>query len=136
MFDDCWLTKECRKQGLNDPWIAKPKSEIHSGNHYAQLPYLGPSNRATDQAKARLVDALEWLSYIHKARDKLDREWEKQGQIFSASRPKRDKTVAALTSSRPIYVGDAMIKVRTGDELLDAMIGKMQHIYQASQAIR
>jgi hypothetical protein len=91
MFDDSWLTKECRKHGLNDPWIAKPKNEIHKGNHYAQLPYLGPTNRAIDQAKARLINALEWLSYIHKARDKLGQGWEKQGQIFSASRPGRDK---------------------------------------------
>jgi len=91
MFDDCWLKKECRKHGLNDPWIAKPKNEIHKGNHYAQLPYLGPTNRAIDQAKARLIDALEWLSYIHKARDKLGQGLEKQGQIFSASRPGRDK---------------------------------------------
>jgi hypothetical protein len=134
MFDDCWLTKECRKRGLNDPWIAKPKNEIHGGNHYAQLPFLGPTNRATDQGKARLIDALEWLSYIHKTRDKLDKEWEKQGQIFSASRPKRDKKVAALTSSQPLIAGEATIKIKTGDNLLDAMIGKMQHIYQLSQA--
>lgn len=134
MFNDSWLTKECRKQGLNDPWIAKPKNEIHGDNPYAQLPYLGPTNRATEKATERLVDAMEWLSYIHKARDKLDKKWEKQGQIFSASRPKRDKKVAAITSSRPILIGSTPIKLKTGDDLLDEMIGKMQHIYQLSQA--
>jgi len=90
---------ECRKQGLNDPWIAKPKNEIHGLNHYAQLPYLGPANRATERSQARMIDALEWLSYIYKARDKLDVAWAKQGQLFSASRPKRDRQVAAITSS-------------------------------------
>lgn len=134
MFDDCWLTKECRKQGLNDPWIAKPKNEVHCGNHYAQLPYLGPTNRATEQAKERLVDALEWLSYIYKARDKLDNEWEQQGQIFPSSRPKRSKEVANITSSHPIRLGDVAIKIKTGDNLLDAMIGKMQHIYQLASS--
>ena len=51
-------------QELNDPWIATPSNEIHSGNYYAQLPYLGPTNRATQRATERIVDALEWLSYI------------------------------------------------------------------------
>lgn len=131
-FKDGWLTRECRSQELNDPWIASPSNEIHSGNYYAQLPYLGPTNRATEQATQRLVDALEWLSYIHKARDKLDKEWEKQGQIFSASRPRRNKAVAAIDSSQPILIGNIPIKVKTGDSLLDNMIGKMQHIYQLS----
>lgn len=132
-FHDGWLTKECRTHELNDPWIASPTNEIHSGNYYAQLPYLGPTNRATEQATKRLVDALEWLSYIYKARDKLDNEWGKQGQIFSASRPRRNKTIAGINSSRPILIGDIPIKIKTGDNLLDAMIAKMQHIFQPYQ---
>ena len=74
-FKDSWLTKECRSQGLNDPWIASPSNEIHSGNYYAQLHYLGPTNRATEQATQRLVNVMEWLSDIYKARDKPDKEW-------------------------------------------------------------
>ncbi|MFC3469691.1 hypothetical protein ACFOHT_07465 [Massilia oculi] len=134
MFEDCWLAKECRKHGLNNPWIAAPKNEIHAGNHYAQLPYLGPKNRATEQAQARLVDALEWLSYIHKARDKLDSEWEEQGQIFSASRPRRDKALTAIVITQPVESADPSIKIKTGDELLDRMIGRMQHVYATYQA--
>jgi len=132
-FNDGWLTKKCRAQVLNDPWIASPSNEIHSGNYYAQLPYLGPTNRATERATGRLVDALEWLSYIYKARDKHDAEWEAQGQIFSASRPKRDRNVASMTASQPIRLVDIPIKVKTGDALLDLTIGKMQHTYQFSQ---
>lgn len=133
-FDDSWLTKECRKHKLNDPWIASPSNDVHAGNYYAQLPYLGPTNRATEQATQRLVDAMEWLSYIYKARDKLDAEWEKQGQIFSASRPKRDKAVAIIDSSQPILIENIPIKVKTGDNLLDVMIGRMQHIHQLRRA--
>ncbi|WBS04651.1 hypothetical protein OU994_10400 [Pseudoduganella sp. SL102] len=133
-YEDCWLAIECSKKGLNNPFIAAPKNEIHGENHYAQLPYLGPTNRATEKATDRLANAMEWLSYIYKARDKHDEEWENEGQIFSASRPKRNKTVAAITSSKPVVNGDVPIKIKTGDNLLDAMIGKMQHIYQLSQA--
>ena len=134
-FDDGWLTKECRKHKLNDPWIASPSNEVHAGNYYAQLPYLGPTNRATEQAKRRLVDAMEWLTYIYKARDKLDAEWEKQGQIFSASRPNRDKKATPLPYSRPIILGEATATttIMTGDRLLDVMITKTQHTYQRIQ---
>jgi len=72
---------------------------------------------------------MEWLSYIYKARDKLDKEWEKQGQIFSASRPRRDKAVASINPSHPILICDIPIRIRTSDNLLDTMIGKMQHVY-------
>jgi hypothetical protein len=77
---------------------------------------------------------LKWLSYNYKARDKHDADWEAQGQIFSASRPKRDKKVAEIATSRPILLGDIPIKIKTGDNLLDAMIGKMQHIFRPPQA--
>lgn len=79
---------------------------------------------------------MEWLSYIYKARDKLDKEWDKQGQIFSASRPRRNKAVAAISSSHPILIGNIpiKIKIKTGDNLLDAMIEKMQHIQQLPRA--
>lgn len=123
---------QCVKLGLNKPWINPPRDPIHAGNHYAQLPYLGPGNRATDTAIARMRDALDWLSYSYKARDKRDAEWEAQGQIFSASRPKRDKEVATITVSRPIDLSEMKISVITGDPLLDTMIGKMQYFaYEA-----
>lgn len=128
-FDDGWLTMECIKRKLKKPYVNGPQTtEIHGNNHYAQLPYLGPTNRATEQGIARLVDALEWLSYIYKARDKHDGDWEKEGQIFPASRPTRDKTILAI-SAYPASPAELVIKVQTGDDLLDKLIGQTQCIY-------
>lgn len=127
-YNDSWLTLQCVKSGLNKPWINPPRDPIHAGNHYAQLPYLGPGNRATDKAIERLKDALDWLSYSYKARDKHDDQWEAQGQIFSASRPKRDKEVASIATSRPIDLSGMKLNVSTGDQLLDTMIGRMQEL--------
>lgn len=128
-FDDGWLTMQCIERGLNKPYINGPRdSEIHGNNHYAQLPYLGPTNRATEQGIARLADALGWLSYIYKARDKHEGDWEKEGQIFPASRPTRDKTILAI-SAHPASPAELVIKVRTGDDLLDKLIGQTQRIY-------
>lgn len=129
-FDDCWLTMTCRQRQLNKPYVNGPQdSEIHGNNHYAQLPYLGPTNRATEQGIARLVDALDWLSYIYKARDKHEGEWEKEGQVFPASRPNRDKDVLMIVPTVNKSLANPVIKVRTGDVLLDKLISQTQSIY-------
>lgn len=122
-FDDGWLALDASKRKLNKPYIAGPQNaDIHANNHYAQLPYLGPGNRATEQAISRLVDALDWLSYIFKARDKHVGEWEKEGQIFPASRPSRDKESPALTANP----AEPVVTVQTGDSLLDTLIAQTQ----------
>jgi hypothetical protein len=125
-FDDCWLTMTCHQRQLNKPYVNGPQnSEIHGNNRYAQLPYLGPTNRATEQGIARLVDALDWLSYIYKARDKHKGDWEKEGQIFPASRPNRNSALLAVTVEHNSSI-EPVIKVRTGDDLLDKLIGQTQ----------
>jgi hypothetical protein len=127
-FDDCWLTMTCHQSGLNKPYVNGPQnSEIHGNNRYAQLPYLGPGNRATEQGIARLVDALDWLSYIYKARDKHEGDWEKEGQIFPASRPTRDRKSFATTIKHTPSRKTAT-EVRTGDDLLDRLIGGTQKV--------
>lgn len=129
-FDDCWLTMTCRQRQLNKPYVNGPQdSDIHGNNRYAQLPYLGPTNRATEQGIARLVDALDWLSYIYKARDKHEGEWEKEGQVFPASRPNRDKGVVTIMPAVNKSLVNPVTKVRTGDDLLDKLIGQAQGMY-------
>ena len=121
-FDDCWLTTECVKNGLEKPYVNGPQdADIHGDRPYARLPYLGPGHRATKQGIARLADALDWLSYIFKARDKHEGKWEKEGQIFPASRPLRSKAV--LTTTNP---AKPAAEVETGDELLDELIAQTQ----------
>lgn len=135
-FDDCWLTMTCKQRQLNKPYVNGPQNgEIHGNNRYAQLPYLGPTNRATGQGIARLVDALDWLSYIYKARDKHEGAWEKEGQVFPASRPKRCKQ-----GINPVKVcQQATIKhitpINTGDDLLDQLIEKAQHGFGKSMLL-
>lgn len=128
-FDDCWLTMTCHQRQLNKPYVNGPQdSEIHGNNRYAQLPYLGPGNRATEQGIARLVDALDWLSYIYKARDKHEGEWEKEGQVFPASRPSRDRSMVTTPIDCTPCI-DPVIKLRTGDDLLDELIARSQGLY-------
>jgi hypothetical protein len=125
-FDDCWLTMTCKQRQLNKPYVNGPQdSEIHGSNLYAQLPYLGPTNKATEQGIARLVDALDWLSYIYKARDRHEGDWEKQGQVFPASRPNRNNGVMTI---RPTVNKSVANPVRTGDDLLDKLIGQTQDL--------
>ncbi|WP_343829817.1 hypothetical protein [Massilia aurea] len=126
-FDDCWLTMTCRQRQLHKPYVNGPQdSEIHGSNRYAQLPYLGPANRATEQGIARLVDALDWLSYIYKARDKHEGEWEKEGQVFPASRPHRSKQIITPNLGQQASTVP-MVKIITGDGLLDQLIATTQH---------
>ena len=63
---------------------------------HAFLRYLRPTNRATPQGTSRLRDGLRRLTYNDKARDKHDEEWRGQGQVFAASRPKRDSAVITV----------------------------------------
>jgi hypothetical protein len=136
-YDDCWLALECRKRNLRKPWINGPRDEaIHGDNQHSALPYLGPNNRATPQGIERLVDALEWMSYIYKARDKHDEEW--TGQIFAASRPKRSKQIVIPDDMRQQADNELVIKVITGDDLLDQLIAETQNHYRmvSHQAIR
>lgn len=131
-FHDCWLTMTCLQRGLKKPYVNGPQdSDIHGNNHYAQLPYLGPTNRATEQGIARLSDALEWLSYIYKARDKHGADWEKEGQVFPASRPKRDKQIVIPADMRQQAETKVVVKAATGDDLLDQLIAKTQHLYRS-----
>lgn len=130
-FNDCWLTMECYKRELKRPYVNGPQdSDIHGNNHYAQLPYLGPGNRATSKGIERLSDALEWLSYIYKARDKHEGDWEKEGQIFPASRPARSKQIVIPTDMRQQANAELVVRVNTGDDLLDQLIAKAQHVYR------
>jgi len=130
-FDDCWLTMTCLQHGLKKPYVNGPQdSDIHGNNHYAQLPYLGPTNRATPLGIQRLSDALEWLSYIYKARDKHGAEWEKEGQVFPASRPKRSKQIVIPADMRQQAGVEVVAKVKTGNDLLDRLIAETQHIYK------
>lgn len=129
-YADCWLALECGKRGLSKPWINGPQGEdLHGGSHHATLPYLGPKNRVTELGIDRLVDALSWLTYIYKARDKHDEEWKGQGQIFAASRPTRSKQVAILADERQQADSGLVIKVKTGDDLLHKMIAETQRRY-------
>jgi hypothetical protein len=124
-YDDCWLALECHKRNLRKPWINGPRDEgIHGDNQHGALPYLGPNNRATPLGIERLVDALEWMSYIYKARDKHDEEWEGQGQIFPASRPQRSKQMVDPTDKRQQANGGLALKIKTGDNLLDQLIAE------------
>jgi len=134
-FDDGWLTMTCIESGLNKPYINGPQNRaIHGTNHYAQLPYLGPTNRATEQGIARLADALAWLSYIYKARDKHEGDWEKEGQVFPASRPKRSKQMVILVEMHQQVDTKPIVRINTGDHLLDQLIAETQHLYAASSA--
>jgi hypothetical protein len=107
-----------------------PKMPNCTAATYAQLPYLGQGNKHTEQGKARLSDALDWLSYIYKARDKHDEEWKGQGQIFPASRPKRSKQIVIPADKRQQDNNELVIKIMTGDDLLDTLIAKAQYAYQ------
>ncbi len=130
-FDDCWLTTTCYQSRLNKPYVNGPQDiEIHGNNHYAQLPYLGPGNRATELGIARLVDALDWLSYIYKARDKHEGDWEKEGQIFPASRPKRGKRIVNSADVHQQTDTVSFTRVDTGDKLLDQLIAEARRFYQ------
>lgn len=130
-FDDCWLTMECLKRGISKPYINGPRDgDIHGSNHYAQLPYLGPTNRATEKGIARLADALDWLSYIYKARDKHEGDWEKEGQVFPASRPKRSKQIVIPADKRQQADKKLVIRINAGDDLLDRLIAETQHLYR------
>jgi hypothetical protein len=130
-FNDCWLTMTCLQCKLNKPYVNGPQdSDIHGNNHYAQLPYLGPANRATSLGLQRLSDALEWLSYIYKARDKHGAEWEKEGQVFPASRPKRSKQIVFPADMHRQARVEIVAKVKTGDDLLDSLIAETQYIYK------
>ena len=129
-YADCWLALECGKRGLSKPWINGPQGEdLHGGSHHATLPYLGPKNRVTELGIDRLVDALSWLTYIYKARDKHDEEWKGQGRIFAAARPTRSKQVTILADERQQADSGLVIKVKTGDDLLDKMIAETQRRY-------
>ena len=132
-YDDCWLALECSSRNLRKPWINGPRNEeIHGGNQHAALPYLGPNNRATPQGIERLVDALEWMSYIYKARDKHDEEWKSDGQIFAASRPQRGRqTPSATTANHQLRCGNAQ-PIQSGDHLLDKLIENAQHFHRES----
>lgn len=119
---------KCIKRKLKKPYVNGPRTtEIHGSNHYAQLPYLGPTNRATEQGIARLADALEWLSYIYKARDKHEGDWGKEGQIFPASRPTRCKQIAIPADMRS--QAEHIVRINTGDSLLDQLIAMTQYRY-------
>lgn len=107
-FEDQFLGRECLKRGIL-LHINEPRNEIHGNNRYAALPYFGEGNRATELGFARLADALIWLTYIYKARGKPDVEDKKKyGQIFSRSRPNRqrkvdrDVTRAEVSRARPL----------------------------------
>jgi hypothetical protein len=135
-LDDCWLALQCEKHGLDKPWINGPQNEeVHGERHHAALPYLGPTNRATPAAINRLVDALKWITYIYKARDKHDQEWQGQGQIFAASRPKRSKQIIVPAAQRQQATQAIVIEVGTGDELLDRMIAETQQRYKSLNAM-
>jgi hypothetical protein len=136
-FDDCWLALECAKRGLEKAYINRPQDdELHGGKHCARLPYLGQGNRATEKGLKRLSEALAWLSYIYKTRDKHDEEWkgqgqgQGQGQIFPASRPKRSRQIVIPAEKRQQSDNERTIKVKTGDNLLDQLIAETQHIYR------
>ena len=117
----------CCQSGLNKPYVNGPQdSEIHGNNRYAQLPYLGPTNRTTELGIARLLDALDWLSYIYKARDKHEGDWEKEGQVFPASRPKRSKQIVIPTDTKQKARTTSISLINTGDGLLDQLIAKTQ----------
>jgi hypothetical protein len=125
---------DCRKRSLNNPYVNGPQdSEIHGNNHYARLPYLGPGNRATPKGIERLSDALEWLSYIYKARDKHGAEWEKEGQVFPASRTKRSKEVVITADVHQQADTGTVLRVATGDGQLDQLIAKTQHMYRTNR---
>jgi hypothetical protein len=129
-LDGNWLALLCEKHGLDKPWINGPQNkEVHGERHHAALPYLGPNNRATPDAIDRLADSVKWLTYIYKARDKHDEEWQGQGQIFAASRPKRSKQIVIPVSKRQQADNELAIKIETGDCLLDRLIAQAQHAY-------
>lgn len=95
-FEDGRVQQHCKAHGVKFA-IFRPKDMdgIHGNNRYMALPYLGPDNRATAEARERLADALVWCSYLGKARSKP--EDDKSGQIFPASRPTR-KAASAVTA--------------------------------------
>lgn len=93
-FEDGRVQQHCKAHGVKFA-IFRPKDMdgIHGNNRYMALPYLGPDNRATAEARERLADALVWCSYLGKKRSKP--EDDKSGQIFPASRPTRKAAVTA-----------------------------------------
>lgn len=90
-FEDGRVQQYCKARGVKFA-IFSPKDMlgIHGNNTYMALPYQGPGNRETELGRQRLEDALIWLSYLGKARSKPADD-DKDGQIFPASRPKREK---------------------------------------------
>ena len=90
-FEDGRVQQFCKAHGVKFG-IFNPKDflGIHGRNTYMALPYQGPGNRQTQLGTDRLEDALVWLSYLGKARSKPADD-DKDGQIFPASRPKREK---------------------------------------------
>ena len=90
-FEDGRVQQFCKAHGVKFA-IFSPKDMlgIHGNNTYMALPYRGPGNRETELGRQRLEDALVWLSYLGKARSKPADD-DKDGQIFPASRPKREK---------------------------------------------
>lgn len=93
-FEDQFLGAECKKRGI-DLHVNKPRNEIHEPNRYAALPNFGPSGKPTPLGKARWEDAKAWLTYIYKRRGKPEADDRKvNGQIFSASRPSRQRRKA------------------------------------------
>lgn len=90
-FEDGRVQQFCKAHGVKFA-IFSPKDMlgIHGNNTYMALPYQGPGNRETELGRQRLEDALVWLSYLGKARSKPADD-DKDGQIFPASRPKREK---------------------------------------------
>lgn len=97
-FEDGRVQQFCKAHGVKFG-IFNPKDMlgIHGNNTYMALPYQGPGNRETELGRQRLEDALVWLSYLGKARSKPADD-DKDGQIFPASRPKREKKPSPLSA--------------------------------------
>jgi hypothetical protein len=96
-FEDQYLGGEAIRRGIT-VWVNRPRNAIHINNKYAMLPWLGSSVETTELAMERLNDALLWLTYIYKARDKP--ESANLGQIFSASRPERKRVTCGTTQRK------------------------------------
>lgn len=124
--DGDFLKNECQRRGLQAPHINPPKNPIFLQESrripgllkqpwYAALPYLGPGNKLTKLGKARLEDALIWLTYIYKARGKPNMAMQSgpRTQIFPSSRPTRGKnniTRKKITAQQAVAFGNILLK--------------------------
>lgn len=85
-FEGGYLVTEAAKRDIK-MYVNKPQDPMHKGKWFVELPWLGSSKPTSPEAMARLEDALVWMTYPFKGRDKPENA--KAGQTFPSSRPSR-----------------------------------------------